>query len=386
MTTAPGPMTAAQINPELMQRIEERPQDYAQTVQLVGLIFQYMLDEPALPASVKALLSYLHTPYLQLALEAPDMLHNPKHAARRLIDEMVEAGIRWVSEDGDSQYGVLELIHKTVTVITEVSPCNEEHIEQQCQGFIQFHQLVCKRVAIAERRTAERARAEQERREAELEVLKEYEAIAIKRAPGVIVKLLQGPWKQYAVQLLQKGDARQFRQAVKFAGVMVASQSAKNFASQPDYERACSVVYRGIDKGLEAVGRPREERTNIIKGLRALHANQSSNLVKVEPVVQANTDTTHPRRAEFVAHLRLMEVGSWIERIEDETTYRYKIGSADNDAFLLIDQSGRRGELVPIERLAQQFAEGRCKVLTGSTKPFFERALKSIYQSLQGSE
>ncbi len=384
--TAPQPMDAAQINPELLQRIEKAPQDYAQTVQLVGLIFQYMLDEPALPAPVKALLSYLHTPYLQLALEAPDMLQNPKHSARRLIDEMVEAGTRWVSETGESQYGVLELIHKTVTVISEVSPCTEDHIEQQCQGFIQFHQLVCKRVAIAERRTAERARVENERRQAEMEVLKEYEAIAIKRAPGVIVKLLQGPWKQYAVQLLQKGDTRQFKQAVKFAGVMVASQSSKNFASQPDYERACSVVYRGIDKGLEAIGRPREERTGLIKALRALHANQSSNLVKVEPVVKVEEDNQHPRRDEFMQHLRLMEVGSWIEREDGETRNRYKVGSSDNESFLLIDQSGRRGELVPIEQLAQQFAEGRCRVLSGSTKPFFERALKSIYSSLQSSE
>ena len=57
----------------------------ADTVDMVGMIFRYMLDDPNLHDAVKSLLSHLHTPYLKLALMDKDFLDNQEHKARHSI-------------------------------------------------------------------------------------------------------------------------------------------------------------------------------------------------------------------------------------------------------------------------------------------------------------
>src|SRR5690606_4912333 len=71
----------------------------ADTVDLVGAIFRYMLDEPKLADVVKSLLSHLHTPYLKLALIDPSLLEDQNHVARQLLDRMADYGARWVTDE-----------------------------------------------------------------------------------------------------------------------------------------------------------------------------------------------------------------------------------------------------------------------------------------------
>jgi len=372
------------VDSELLTRINEQPQEFAKSVQLVGLIFQYMLDEQALPSCVKALLSYLHTPYLQLSIEVPNMLHDPKHPARRLIDEMVEAGIRWVSEEGDSQYGMLELIHSTVSSVAEMSPCNEEQIGALCDDFVKQHQRVARKVAIAERRTQERANTKLSKHLAEKKVLADYKKIKPSKAPAILIDLLKGAWLQHSVRLFQQGDMDAYNKAIRFAQLLVASQSVKFFKNEEDYAQACSLVYRNIDKGLEQIGYDRKARTLLITDIRKLHQKKAGRKPKATPItVEEQYEKLNPRTGEFLEHLKLMESGSWIERTLDGATKRYRLSAVKGkESFMLMDQSGRDGEIISMERLAHQFAEGYCKVLSGASKPFLERALKSIYNSM----
>ncbi|MEW8299079.1 MAG: DUF1631 family protein, partial [Candidatus Thiodiazotropha sp.] len=46
-------------------RLEAADED---TIDLVGMLFEYMLNDPLLPAVAKALISHLHTPYLKVAI------------------------------------------------------------------------------------------------------------------------------------------------------------------------------------------------------------------------------------------------------------------------------------------------------------------------------
>ena len=71
------------------------------TVDLVGLIFRYMLDDVNLHDAVKSLLSHLHTPYLKLALMDQSFLNNYEHSARILLNQLAEVGSRWVKEEND---------------------------------------------------------------------------------------------------------------------------------------------------------------------------------------------------------------------------------------------------------------------------------------------
>jgi len=47
-----------------------------------------------------------------------------------------------------------------------------------------------------------------------------------------------------------------------------------------------------------------------------------------------------------------------------------------------VDQQGSKVLLVESLQLAREMIAGRAKIIAGSTKPFFERALENIYQTL----
>jgi hypothetical protein len=63
----------------------------ANVIDLIGMLFEYMLNDPVLPNAAKALLSHLHTPYLKVALLDHRVLEDSTGGAP---DEIVEAGSR----------------------------------------------------------------------------------------------------------------------------------------------------------------------------------------------------------------------------------------------------------------------------------------------------
>ncbi len=72
-----------------------------------------MLNDPVLPNAAKALLSHLHTPYLKVALIDRRLLEDSGHPARRLLDEMVEAGSLLIDEASPTK-GIFPVMQQTV--------------------------------------------------------------------------------------------------------------------------------------------------------------------------------------------------------------------------------------------------------------------------------
>src|SRR5690606_12041349 len=71
----------------------------ADIIDLVGMLFEFVLQDEQLPNAVKALLSRLHTPFLKVAIIDRQLFTEKRHPGRRLLDAMAEAGTRWVAEE-----------------------------------------------------------------------------------------------------------------------------------------------------------------------------------------------------------------------------------------------------------------------------------------------
>lgn len=76
--------------------IAEREQN---AIEVVGMLFEAMLDDQTLPDQLKALLSHLHTPYIKIAISDPNSLSDTQHPARRLLGNMLQLGLRWVDPE-----------------------------------------------------------------------------------------------------------------------------------------------------------------------------------------------------------------------------------------------------------------------------------------------
>ncbi|HJV96829.1 MAG TPA: DUF1631 family protein, partial [Albitalea sp.] len=96
---APGRATGAPVvsTPMLLEELQQRKQALKQaaatpieraTIEIVALLFQSILTEERIPASVRVWFARLQMPVLRVAVSEPDFFATTDHPARRLIDRM----------------------------------------------------------------------------------------------------------------------------------------------------------------------------------------------------------------------------------------------------------------------------------------------------------
>ena len=130
-----GPSSGGDVRAEpspsaLMRDLRERQTELKQaaatpaeraTIELVALLFQSILTEDRLPASLRIWFARLQMPTLRVAIAEPDFFSSEDHPARRLIDRM---GACVMGFEGDSQVlgSPLEVEIKRVVQVVEAFP------------------------------------------------------------------------------------------------------------------------------------------------------------------------------------------------------------------------------------------------------------------------
>ena len=94
----------------ITQSLSPRQEDL---INLVGLLFEYIIDDHELPDIVKKIIGLLQIPVLKLALIDHDFLCNREHPGRQLLNDMTSAGMHCKDDDEP----VVQLIENTVMTI-----------------------------------------------------------------------------------------------------------------------------------------------------------------------------------------------------------------------------------------------------------------------------
>jgi hypothetical protein len=91
--TAPGRLAGAQVStPMLLEELHQRKQQLKQaatspveraTIEIVALLFQSILTEERIPATVRVWFARLQMPVLRVAISEPDFFATTDHPARR---------------------------------------------------------------------------------------------------------------------------------------------------------------------------------------------------------------------------------------------------------------------------------------------------------------
>ena len=145
-------------------RLDRKEED---VIDIVGMLFEAMLNEKLLPNAVKTLLSHLHTRYLKIAVQSVDFLDNTAHPARRLFERMLDAGIRWVRED-NLRAGIYPQLQRIVTQILKHETLEDNFFSEKIAELDKAEQKLEQQSSAAEERTleAERGRARLEQAKA----------------------------------------------------------------------------------------------------------------------------------------------------------------------------------------------------------------------------
>lgn len=126
-------------------------------IEIVGMLFEAILDDDNIPITVKTLLSHLHTPYLKIAADDPGFLRGKNHPARELLDEMLRLGVRWVDDSKPGQ-GLFPVLRECVREVIE-KPLSTDFGALRGQLDLRAQQLG-KHREVTEKRTLEKEKGQ----------------------------------------------------------------------------------------------------------------------------------------------------------------------------------------------------------------------------------
>jgi len=403
-----APQLAHDVSQKIMQQIAFENENGAveatdmQTIDLVGLLFEYMLSDEHLPDSVKALLSYLHTPFLKIAFIDKDFFEQPEHPARVLLNSLAEAGVRWVGNDGSDQFEIFNKIKITVFRLLEEFKNDTRLFAELLIEFNSYTHNVARRQELMERRALEKAQGEEKLREAKVQVNSTVRSRTDGREmPSAILLLLLQPWSDYLsfILLRYSENSEAWAHAVAVIDDLLWSIEPKTL--QVDKARQMEkqpALMASLEQGFETIGYEQAKGQKLIEAVVALQrlALQSKKVDAAPAPMRSKLESMAAEKAgqtaelltpqtadetKIIESLKMIEFGTWFEFAGGK---RLKVAwyNQKTDHYMLVDQQGRKVSLIAGVQLAREMIAGGARVIAGSAKPFFERALENIYQTL----
>jgi len=387
----------------------------ADVIELVGMLFELVLNDPNLPDSVKALLSHLHTPYLKVALLDRKFFFKRRHSARRLLNLLTQAGSLCNATEKNEQV-VFNRMRKTVNWILTEFDDNVELFDTILTDFEEFLQKFQKQARMMEKRSIEKAKGQERLREARQAAARELiEIIHEKTLPQAAEKLLFGPWSNLLVLLyLRKGADSEVRQHyLLVTREIVWSVQPKSSSAQEQYDlkKKLPEIKRNIQQGLALLGDPESSAERLLEELgnhqqAALRTPpgttqplQPENLPDPEqyPLLQEidpeELRDHEPRKTEISPELEAIfhqlqrtKLGTWFELENNDAAQplRAKLSwfSSKTSYYIFVNQAGIQVAVKPLKKLAREIQQGKARVLELDKKPFVERTLQRIFTLL----
>lgn len=399
------------------------------TIDLVGMLFEYILQDRNLPSQIQALVGRLQIPYLKIAILDKHLFAQKSHPARRLLDAIADAGKSW-SAESDVDNKLYDRIRSIIeTILTEFDD-DLAIIEHELAGFEQFLHQNKRRSELAEQRAAEVTRGREKlhsaRREAAREILTR---IGNRELAPVIHNVLSRPWANYLVLTdLRHGTASdEWKNALRFADEFIWSSLPKKTDTDrnrlktllPQLEKALkhglgTVAYHEGDVRLLMQelsqfyqrllnGESFEVKTAeaVIAENAAESASATGDAVAagdtvpitqspVEEIVLSSGKTGHEEAEEIdeddesLQAARQMKVGNWVEFIDENgSRERAKLSwvSPISSKYLFVNRRGLKVCDKSVAALAVELRRGTAILL--EEVPLFDRALDAIVERLR---
>nr|WP_298135801.1 DUF1631 domain-containing protein [uncultured Pseudomonas sp.] len=186
-------------------------------INLVSMLFEFILDDRTLPDSLKALIGRIQIPMLKVAVLDKTFFSRGSHPARRLLNEIASAALGW-GDQGDAQRDSLyQKIEQVVQRLLNDFVDDPVIFSELLADFMAFTGDERRRSELLEQRTRDAeegsARAELARRQVEQAL---NERLLGKILPEVVVRLLQEAWsKVLMLTCLKHGvDSSEWRTAL----------------------------------------------------------------------------------------------------------------------------------------------------------------------------
>ncbi|AJZ12099.1 DUF1631 domain-containing protein [Xanthomonas citri pv. citri] len=353
-------------------------------IDLVGMLFDVMLDERDLENRSREMIGRLVVPFVKVALLDRKMFVQKTHPARRLLNSLAEA---CEGNNGDSAAERV-LMGKVEEIVDRlVAEFNENlaiflTLEEEFRDFLSQHR---RRVEIAERRATETQRGQEKLELARSRALSELEQRAPEGAglPKAVDDFLRQPWLHHlTMAILRDGEEGPGTiEALAVAdGVLEELAEARRhivgkpwlqvwqpalhrvFASAGLHGDAVVVAITALHDTLQAIAEARPELEKALPELPQVNlpppATESVSVVLGAEAVAQSIDSADAER------FRAMDIGTWLDFVDkDGKVQAGKLSwvSPISQRLLFVNRRGVRFCVASPEELAVMVRLGRLR-------------------------
>ena len=382
----------------------------ADVIDLVGMLFDFILDDDNLPDTCKTTLSHLHTPYLKVALQDKALFTQHHHPARRLLNAMAQAGVLYGGE-GDER-GLLAKMQWVVERVIHDFFGDLQLFNNLLEEFNEFVATLRHKVELRERRAVEAAKGRDKllgARQHAVEVI--GNSLNNRQPPTIIRNFLELTWADVLVfVLLRNGEqSPEWQRACEAAEQLAWSGTLLDDAGRERLQKLRVPLLEDLRKGLELLGGYHEDGIrrllqDLVACQHAVQAKQPQVAAQLKPILPesplgamlgedaalatlAPRESTLSTRALALAkELGHIEFGTWFEFVNGEQVRTLKLSwfSPTTRNYMFVDQSGQRVAIKPLTQLATEMEQGLARIVTPERgAPLVDRALTAIYRVLQ---
>ncbi|SFC16492.1 Protein of unknown function [Pseudomonas citronellolis] len=402
-------------------------------INLVSMLFEFILDDRNLPDSLKALIGRMQIPMLKVAVLDKTFFSRGNHPARRLLNEIASAALGWAEQTDLQRDSLYQKIEQVVMRLLNDFVDDTAIFGVLLEDFIAFTGDERRRSELLEQRTRDaeegRARADAARHEV-AQVLNQR--LFGRTLPEVVVRLLREAWsKVLLLTCLKHGsDSQPWRDAVATMDDLIWSvEPHEDPESRTRLLEMVPQLLKSLREGLTSAAFDPFSTGEFFSRLESLHvqafqrfkqaqeaaadddlldgiplldeaveapaaqaSSQPEMVAVVEEIVLATPGEERvPEPEELLADddesLRKVDelrVGSWVEILEDsEHKLRCKLAAVikPTGRYIFVNRTGMKVLEKTRMGLAVEFRRNAVRLLDDAL--LFDRALESVIGNLR---
>ena len=379
------------------------------TVNLVGMLFDYILNDRNLAIPMKALIGRLQIPMLKVAVLDKSFFSKTSHPARQLLNELSSAGIGWSSAAELKRDALYNKIESVILRVLNNFSDDPEIFSTLVTELRQFVQQDHHRVQIVEQRVkeVEAGRAKTVSAKQTVERLVNQKASGL-RLPPEIGRFISDLWSRVLVYLcVRHGDeGAEWSDAVQtFDDLLWSVQPLDALADIEDRDRARPRLLDRIERGLEMVGLSGGEIEDALTMLQERLGDIASSdrafleedrphpaapelpmmeeIVLTSPGEVESVDAVEPE-PEMVREINRLTEGVWVEMAGDDgQKSRSKLAAIVQPGSKYIFVNRRGMKVAERNRMALAVELKRKSIVILDESQVFDRALEAVIGNLR---
>ncbi|SDG89231.1 DUF1631 domain-containing protein [Pseudomonas abietaniphila] len=387
-------------------------------INLISMLFEFILDDRNLPGSLRALIGRLQIPMLKVAVIDKSFFSRGSHPARRLLNEIASAALGWGGRDDSQRDSLYTRIDQIVQRLLHDFVDDPAIFTELLVDFLAFTSDERRRSELLEQRTRD---AEEGRALAELARQRVQQALNDRllgrTLPEVVVRLLQEAWsKVLLLTCLKHGEqSGEWKAGLQAMDDLIWSVEPHE---EPDARQRLLELVPGLLKslrdGLSSAAFDPFATSEFFSQLEALHVQAFNHVARpageadevaadepgdgptmmavVEEIVLVapgeqviSEPSLHlPENDEGLMQVDKLRLGSWVEIQEDEDhKLRCKLAAIvePSGRYVFVNRTGMKVLEKTRMGLAVEFRRGTIRVLDDSL--LFDRALESVLGNLR---